>query len=591
MTTVYPINFCQPEFQPRIACDQACADGYEPSNLINATAPQNGCRAEYFIRPPLTVTLKFPCNIDLHKIIINGKIGCTTSVGFEVQAYSDAQRSDTWLDSGNYNNHLDASEIQSDAFRSVGKIWNNDNPVICFNNSHFRLSQRFASLRDSSVSRSNGSETVFGLKHHVAGASLYNVTCLRIRVIKTLSGSVPGLSWIEVWGQPSPRCSDELSRKLYSIASAVHHRKSYQTLDAVRRQSLEFTEILSGKRSRKESVESCDISPKQAVKAEVNIPDEFLDEITFHIMSLPVLLPSGHCIDQYTLDRHNMEQARWGRDPNDPFTGVPLSDFSRPLPNSALKVRIDSFLLKHSDVLTDVPQTLGRESYKSYTSTENETFRNSVLLNKPKKRSAEGYEPDMKTEYKKPRCEDQVQSYASFLPHTFYSSAKKTSPSLKNDSFFYEDDPKAELKKKQKAVLNAATPIVLDTSPKSCLDSALKSALSGLPSYTMSTLPPSTESFSIKNKDCYLVTTDAQLVTTCLTLTNSRYQYTSAGASNRLHCVQCDRVSDINVLYILPCDRLCCRRCVLSLTSGGEAQKCNFCGCLHPPHTIQKAQS
>ena len=63
-------------------------------------------------------------------------------------------------------------------------------------------------------------------------------------------------------------------------------------------------------------------------------------------MLLPMLLPSGVSVDRTTLDEHQKREATWGRAPNDPFTGVPFTSTSQPLPNPHLKSRIDHFLLQ-----------------------------------------------------------------------------------------------------------------------------------------------------------------------------------------------------------------------------------------------------
>lgn len=72
------------------------------------------------------------------------------------------------------------------------------------------------------------------------------------------------------------------------------------------------------------------------------IPEEFLDPITFSVMTIPVALPSGNAVDQSTLDKHVANENRWGRPASDPFTGVALK--SKPIVITELKSRIDHFL-------------------------------------------------------------------------------------------------------------------------------------------------------------------------------------------------------------------------------------------------------
>lgn len=93
--------------------------------------------------------------------------------------------------------------------------------------------------------------------------------------------------------------------------------------------------------------------------SDVSIPEEFLDPITQEVMMLPMLLPSGVSVDNTTLEEHQKREATWGRPPNDPFTGVPFSSTSQPLPNPHLKNRIDRFLLQKGIMSRD--GMLGRQ--------------------------------------------------------------------------------------------------------------------------------------------------------------------------------------------------------------------------------------
>lgn len=52
------------------------------------------------------------------------------------------------------------------------------------------------------------------------------------------------------------------------------------------------------------------------------VPEQFLDEITYELMALPMLLPSGHFVDRSTLDKLQHTDSMYGRPPSDPFTGI-----------------------------------------------------------------------------------------------------------------------------------------------------------------------------------------------------------------------------------------------------------------------------
>ncbi len=53
----------------------------------------------------------------------------------------------------------------------------------------------------------------------------------------------------------------------------------------------------------------------------LGVPTKFLDAITYEIMLLPMLLPSGHYVDRSTVDKLANSDSLYGRSPTDPFTG------------------------------------------------------------------------------------------------------------------------------------------------------------------------------------------------------------------------------------------------------------------------------
>lgn len=98
------------------------------------------------------------------------------------------------------------------------------------------------------------------------------------------------------------------------------------------------------------------------MESNLQTPECFLDAITYEIMTQPILLPSGKIIDQSTLLKHEENEAIWGRRLTDPFTGLPFSENRKPVIASALKIRIDKFLLENSNVeeIKKLPRVLGR---------------------------------------------------------------------------------------------------------------------------------------------------------------------------------------------------------------------------------------
>ncbi|KAG8453289.1 hypothetical protein GDO86_000068 [Hymenochirus boettgeri] len=326
------INFCLPQFRPRIACSKISADGYEIENLISEDlAKRNrGFRCEYFIRPPVHITLSFPCNIDICRINIDTSHGGqNTFCGIEI-----------YTSTSSWNNHeLSQSAIaghgnDKGVFILVGKVQLKNQSKVTLNNRGFRPRSPFHQY-DQVMSYPGSSCQELWNK---GPFSLSNVTSLKI-CVTLVAGSVPCcIKRVEVWGQPAKTCPKEVFENLYQIAClslpygsgdpqpSSPMESNYATSNAsenTQHNLLDFANILS------------------------NIPDDFLDPITLELMTFPMLLPSGKVIDQSTLEKCNQSEATWGRLPSDPFTGVPYSQHSQPLPHPSLKVRIDYFLLQH----------------------------------------------------------------------------------------------------------------------------------------------------------------------------------------------------------------------------------------------------
>lgn len=71
------------------------------------------------------------------------------------------------------------------------------------------------------------------------------------------------------------------------------------------------------------------------------------------------MLPSGKVVDQSTIDRHSEEEAKWGRLPSDPFTGLEFTSHRKAILNVSLKARIEKFLVENSEHFKSVPRSLG----------------------------------------------------------------------------------------------------------------------------------------------------------------------------------------------------------------------------------------
>ncbi|XP_031825793.1 RING finger protein 37 isoform X2 [Nomia melanderi] len=178
--------------------------------------------------------------------------------------------------------------------------------------------------------------------------------------ITFLYNSVPALGRIEVWGNVASRCGRDT---LASISTLWYKHELNKSMTIEREQcNKHFSASKSIEDSKNILPSVTNTSFKEVLELSLDVPESFLDAITWEIMTQPILLPSGKIIDQSTLQKHEETEALWGRKLTDPFTGIPFSENRKPVIASALKVRIDKFLLENSNAeeVKRLPRVLGR---------------------------------------------------------------------------------------------------------------------------------------------------------------------------------------------------------------------------------------
>ncbi|MBN3286368.1 RNF37 protein, partial [Polyodon spathula] len=320
---------------------QVCADGYEVSNLISEdlSLRRRGFRAEYFIRPPVHITLSFPFRTEIRRVDVDMMTGVTdrgqTSRGLEIFTSSTSCKpvSDS-PESGSWNSPAFSDK---DIFTLLGKAVLKEHCQASFSHRGYRHRPPFHSGDPPALDSSLVQHQELWSK---GPASLSSVTHLRICLSHT-GGSCPmGLRKLEVWGQPSRSCSQDVIDRVLKA-----HLESQRTVPALLCLPLP----------------PATVQPLEA-NGTSDIPEEFIDPITQEVMTLPLLLPSGKVVDQSTMEEYERREAGWGRPPNDPFTGVPFSRHSKLLPHPSLKTRIDRFLLQLGDRQAMAVGVLGRAS-------------------------------------------------------------------------------------------------------------------------------------------------------------------------------------------------------------------------------------
>uniref|UniRef100_A0A8C1S0X1 U-box domain containing 5 n=1 Tax=Cyprinus carpio TaxID=7962 RepID=A0A8C1S0X1_CYPCA len=286
------LNLCLPHFQTSIQCNKLCADGYDVSNLLSAdpTVRRRGFKLEYFLRPPVHVTLSFQVKMELCRL------------DFELWPWG--------MDQGRTSRRLEiltCSEGDGDRFELVSRCDLQEELRVCFLNPAFKPRAPFS---DAPPQMPAGAKT----QELWRRGSLGSVAQLRVSIPYSGAASALGIKTLAVWALPSRCCPASQLEKIWDV-----HLNSL-----------------------KKTVHLTVVPPKlDPVPTDIPTPEEFLDPLTQELMVFPMILPSGMVIDNSTLEEYQKREATWGRLPNDPFTGVPFTQNSKPIPNPLLKSRID----------------------------------------------------------------------------------------------------------------------------------------------------------------------------------------------------------------------------------------------------------
>ncbi|XP_067249538.1 RING finger protein 37 isoform X1 [Chanodichthys erythropterus] len=290
------LNLCKPHFQTSIQCNKLCADGYDVSNLLSGDpmVRRRGFKLEYFLRPPVHVTLSFHVEMELCRL--------------------DVELWPWGMDQGRTSRRIEilaSSERDGGSFQLVARSDLQEELQVCFLHPSFKPRDPFGDPPPPPAAGAKAQELW-------SRGSLCAVARLRISIPYSGAASALGIKSLAVWALPSRRCP---ASELEKIRDA--HLNSLKT---------NHTTV---------------VPPKpDPVATDIPIPEEFLDPLTQELMVFPMILPSGMIIDNSTLEEYQKREATWGRMPNDPFTGVPFTQSSKPLPNPLLKSRIDRLALQ-----------------------------------------------------------------------------------------------------------------------------------------------------------------------------------------------------------------------------------------------------
>ena len=337
-------------FVSNVCCGSVTADGYSPLNLVSSDLNTRckGFRVEHYIRPPITIELDFCVPVSITSILLCPNLPPGAEMRVELTGSTRTEQIQQKL------SQRPVVIQTSDAiliFRNQ-QVWKNFGQEIVAVPEMVKLVHRsFASndlkkfeLIECPLKQIN---ILHRLKH------------IQLKVIKWTGPRPVTLKWMEVWGKVGANCSKEetslfhncLTTSTSLLTPVTQHPSMFRedctganltkyrqhklhNIDSTRSSfplgtgAKEVVALSSCSRANAVSVgeSSAGISngltsiSNDNLKVD-NIFEKFLDELTFEMMALPMLLPSGHYVDQTTLDKLAQSDVAAGRPPTDPFTG------------------------------------------------------------------------------------------------------------------------------------------------------------------------------------------------------------------------------------------------------------------------------
>lgn len=330
------INFANKDIKTKIFSSAICVDGFEVKKLIDTSniarfGQSNGFMAEYYIKCPVEIILTFPCLIDILAIRLDRKVLSHMSKCIEIyttfQRPKEREKDRNNDDLSQFHYAVDFGELsQIEKYRNLFIMTGK------YNESRFPANVRnyskisFINSNHSASWQIGKNETNCPLRSHPSVRTCSNL------ILKITWATIPVLNSLEIWGTIARNNPQNLINFVSSLA--------FQKPGSAK---------AIGENENKQSVDSNSISRTLVTaNSQEDIPQEFIDPITYSLMTVPMLLPSGNSVDRTTLEKYTTEEAKYGRLASDPFTGIVFHGSKQPIPNTSLKSRIDEFLLHNS---------------------------------------------------------------------------------------------------------------------------------------------------------------------------------------------------------------------------------------------------
>uniref|UniRef100_A0A023EY80 Putative ring finger protein 37 n=1 Tax=Triatoma infestans TaxID=30076 RepID=A0A023EY80_TRIIF len=304
------INFANEDLTKKIVSDKPCFDSNDVTNLISLDPVKRGkgFLVEPFVKPPVLISIEFICSITINQITVNCQVG-----------------------------------IQKSSIIEVFTKQNGGTKKVIVARKELKENENIINFVLHGNQRKNPNCVTFRLSTYMC-----NVNEVYFRILRTQGSTLAAIGKIEVWGKPSKHVDKEMVKIVTNIWDKINSFPSQKLEEAL--SQTPKTAVFRYCRERELKI------------PEVDVPEEFIDPITCEILIIPMTLPSGKVVDASTVERFNKIEQNFGRPPSDPFTGRIYTETSYPVVATALKARLDKFLLNYSHIpsLKSVPRTVGR---------------------------------------------------------------------------------------------------------------------------------------------------------------------------------------------------------------------------------------
>ena len=358
------VNCCLQPIVSTLEISSVEADGREALNLVSNDFKirEKGLQVERFVRPPIHLNMNLSLPVRLRYLVI----------WFDLRDADDQCRLDVSIGSG-----TPVTGTGWPCQKSCGQfVVSGAQPCLLLTIRQLLSLPLPNIVLGSHVLPRLARVTLQPLKLNDALAN--RISSIIISVSRLSSSRPLAIKWLELWGLPSSACNkhqrrifEQFRETLSSTPEpslAVHDM--YGSASSCRQQNIPVTSsecvVLSTEMVNRQHVggsvvvsSTCHRGVQARVRSDTNqlrepsdhacsvsanhTPERFLDEITCELMQVPMMLPSGHVVDQSTLHRTQQSDWLYGRPASDPFTGIPFSEHHKAKFCSKLKLEIDEF--------------------------------------------------------------------------------------------------------------------------------------------------------------------------------------------------------------------------------------------------------